>query len=102
MRRMPLAEERVQRRLAAIALANIAGCSCLMEVDEAGTLATPEGAAGDYRSAGVRADGGRIVKVMGDGVLIEFGSAVSAVAVEIQRQKAEVSFGSNFHVPTSQ
>ena len=69
---------RGQRRLAAVLMADVVGYSRLMEADEAGTLAAL-GAAQRRPRPTVRAHDGRIVKVMGDGVLVEFGSAVNAV-----------------------
>ncbi|TGV59847.1 adenylate/guanylate cyclase domain-containing protein, partial [Mesorhizobium sp. M2D.F.Ca.ET.160.01.1.1] len=74
-----MAEERVLRRLAAILVADVVGFSRLMESDEAGTLATLKGRRTLILQPTVRARGGRIVKFMGDGVLVEFASAVNAV-----------------------
>jgi adenylate cyclase len=77
----------LERRLAAILAADVAGYSSMMEVDEAGTLArmnallaAPIGSTIDHRH-------GRIVKTAGDGILAEFPSIVEAVqcAIEIQR-----------------
>ena len=75
------------RRLAAILAADVVGYSRLVEQDEAGTLAALK-----ERRAGVLAPlvaehHGRIVKVMGDGVLVEFASAVNAVACAVDLQK---------------
>ncbi len=86
-----MAEERVERRLAAILAADVAGYSRLMGIDEEGTLADLKGhrrAAVDPKIAEYR---GRIVKTTGDGLLVEFASVVDAVrcAVDIQRQMAE-------------
>ena len=85
-----MGEARVQRRLAAILAADVVGYSRLMGEDEAGTLAalkalraqTIDPLVADYR--------GRIVKLMGDGALVEFASAVDAVecAISIQRELA--------------
>lgn len=79
--------EREERRLTTILSADVAGYSRLMAADESGTLARIRGhykelvepKAAEYR--------GRIVKLMGDGILMEFGSVVDAVlfAVEVQR-----------------
>ncbi|TCN30188.1 adenylate/guanylate cyclase domain-containing protein [Sinorhizobium americanum] len=83
-----MAEERVQRRLAAIVVADVVGYSRLMEADEAATLAVLKDRRATILQPVVRAHGGRIVKVMGDGVLLEFASAVNAVsgAIELQRK----------------
>ena len=70
----------MEHRLAAVLMADVVGYSRLMEADEAGTLAAVKERRTAVLEPTVRAHGGRIVKVMGDGVLIEFGSAVNAVA----------------------
>jgi TolB-like protein len=83
------------RRLAAILAADVAGYSRLMEQDEAGTLAAlKERRAGIFAPL-VAEHQGRIVKVMGDGVLVEFASAVNAVAcaVELQKRTAAANNG---------
>ena len=89
----PMAEEHVQRRLAAIAIADVVGYSRLMEADEAGTLAALKERRTTILQPTVRAHGGRIAKVMGDGVLIEFASAFNAVtaAIELQNKMAEAN-----------
>ena len=79
-----MAEERLQRRLAAILSADVVGYSRLMGIDEAGTLARLKALRRDLIDPNIAAHSGRIVKVMGDGVLVEFGSAVDAVACAIE------------------
>ena len=76
----------MERRLAAIIVADVVGYSRLMHADEAGTLAALENRRKDMIEPLVAKHRGRIVKLMGDGVLMEFASAVSAIecAVEIQ------------------
>jgi TolB-like protein/Flp pilus assembly protein TadD len=88
-----LAEESFSRRLAAIVVADVVGYSRLMESDEAGTLATLKDRRTLILQPTVRAKGGRIVKFMGDGVLVEFASAVNAVtaAIELQRKMSEAN-----------
>jgi class 3 adenylate cyclase len=86
-----LSGERVERRLAAILMADVAGYSRLMGQDEEGTLAalrTIRRELGDPKIAEYR---GRIVKTTGDGLLVEFSSVVDAVrcAVAVQRAMAE-------------
>jgi len=82
-----MAEERLQRRLAAILAADVVGYSRLMGIDEAGTLARLKALRRDLIDPQIAAHSGRIVKLMGDGVLVEFGSAVDAVACAIEIQK---------------
>jgi TolB-like protein len=72
-------EPREQRRLAAILAADVVGFSRLMEADEKGTLAALRSCWKDVLSPCVARHNGRVIKVMGDGVLVEFGSAVDAV-----------------------
>ncbi len=74
-----MAEERVQRRLAAIMAADVVGYSRLVEADEASTVARLRSIQTELIEPMVARDGGRVVKVMGDGFLIEFASAVDAV-----------------------
>ena len=82
-----MAEERLQRRLAAILSADVVGYSRLMGSDEAGTLARLKALRRDLIDPTIAAHSGRIVKLIGDGALIEFGSAVDAVACAIEIQK---------------
>ncbi|QIG50972.1 adenylate/guanylate cyclase domain-containing protein [Nordella sp. HKS 07] len=81
-----MAEERVQRRLAAILAADVVGYSRLMEQDEAGTLAALKDRRSNILTPLVAHHDGRIVKFMGDGELLEFGSAVNAVACAVELQ----------------
>lgn len=81
---------RVDRRLAAILAADVAGYSRLMGLDEEGTLARLKSCRQVLIDPKIGEHRGRIVKTTGDGMLVEFGSAVDAVrcAVEIQRAMA--------------
>src|SRR5262245_35841246 len=76
----------MDRRLAAILAADVVGYSRLMEADEAGTLAMLKSRRKQVLEPLVVKHQGRIFKVTGDGVLVEFGSAVNAVqcAVDLQ------------------
>jgi class 3 adenylate cyclase len=80
-----------QRRLAAIVSADVAGYSRLMGRDESGTLATLKALRQEVVDPVIASHGGRIVKTMGDGLLLEFPSVVNAVrcAVEVQTGIAE-------------
>lgn len=86
-----MAEERAQRRLAAVLAADVVGYSRLMGADEAGTLAKLKQLLADYIGPAIAEFNGRIVKLMGDGILAEFPSIVDAVecAVKIQRGLSE-------------
>jgi TolB-like protein len=86
-----MTEERAQRRLAAILAADVVGYSRLMEQDETGTLAALKERRKGILKPLVEEHHGRIVKVMGDGVLVEFASAVNAVACAVELQKRMVS-----------
>jgi TolB-like protein/Tfp pilus assembly protein PilF len=83
-----MAEERVQRRLAAILAADVVGYSRLMERDETGTLAILKARRKDVLEPLVARHQGRVFKVTGDGVLVQFGSAVDAVQCAIDLQQA--------------
>ena len=83
-----MAEDRVQRRLTTILAADVVGYSRLMEQDEAGTMALLRARRHDVLMPAVAQHGGRVFKVMGDGVLIEFTSVVNAVECAIELQKA--------------
>ena len=81
----------MERRLAAIFAADVVGYSRLIRSDEEGTLAALKTLRHDLIDPLIANHGGRIVKLMGDGVLVEFASVVDAVraAVEIQSAMAE-------------
>jgi class 3 adenylate cyclase len=83
--------ERVERRLAAILAADVAGYSRLMGQDEAGTLARLRTHRRELIDPKIAEHKGRIVKTTGDGLLVEFPSVVEAVAcaLSIQRGMAE-------------
>jgi class 3 adenylate cyclase len=82
-----MAEERVQRRLAATLAAEVVGYSRLIGVDEEGTLNRLKAHHRELIDPKITEHHGRIVKTTGDGVLAEFSSVVDAVrcAVEVQR-----------------
>src|SRR5262245_29452038 len=88
-------EERVQRRLAAILAADVVGYSRLMEADEAGTLAALKTRRKQVLEPLVAKHQGRVFKMTGDGVLVEFASAVNAAqcAVELQQAMAAANEG---------
>lgn len=75
------------RRLAAIVVADVVGFSRMMEADEVGTLGLLKRRRKNVLEPLVRSHRGRIVKFLGDGVLLEFVSAVAAVECAIQLQK---------------
>jgi adenylate cyclase len=81
----------MERRLAAILAADVVGYSRLIGEDEAGTLAAIKAHRKELFEPKVRQYRGRIVKLMGDGALMEFPSAVDAVtfAIEVQCAMAE-------------
>src|SRR5689334_11358310 len=84
---MRLSGERVERRLAAILAADVAGYSRLMGEDEAGTLARLRTHRRELIDPQVSKHKGRIVKTAGDGILMEFPSVVEAVACAIAVQQ---------------
>jgi adenylate cyclase len=78
----------MQRKLTAILSADVAGYSGLMEADEAGTLERLKQNRARIFDPCVAAQGGRVVKLMGDGALVEFGSVVAAVDCALAIQEA--------------
>jgi adenylate cyclase len=90
-----MAEEKVQRRLAAILAADVAGYSRLMGMDEEGTLSALKELRRELADPKIKEHRGRIVKTTGDGLLVEFASVVDAVrcAVEVQYEMAERNAG---------
>ncbi|MGY3484822.1 TolB-like protein/class 3 adenylate cyclase/Flp pilus assembly protein TadD [Bradyrhizobium sp. USDA 4011] len=90
----------MDRRLAAVLAADVAGYSRLMGIDEEGTLAKLKLVRRTLLDPTLAAHRGRVVKTTGDGILVEFASAVDAVrsAVEVQRRMAD----QNAAVPAEQ
>jgi adenylate cyclase len=86
-----MSEGRVERRLAAILAADVAGYSRLMSADEEGTVRALLAIRRDVGDLKIAEHRGRIVKTTGDGLLVEFASAVDAVrcAVEVQAAMRE-------------
>ncbi|MGB9392621.1 MAG: adenylate/guanylate cyclase domain-containing protein [Xanthobacteraceae bacterium] len=87
---MAMADIRINRKLAAILAADVAGYSRLMGADEAATLAALKRHRETIFDPALAAHNGRIVKLIGDGVIAEFGSVVDAVncALSVQRSNA--------------
>jgi class 3 adenylate cyclase/CDGSH-type Zn-finger protein len=83
--------ERVERRLAAVLSADVAGYSRLMGADEIGTLEALKAHRRELVDPAIAEHNGRIVKTTGDGMLVEFASVVDAVtcAVVVQEKMAE-------------
>src|SRR5215831_16417725 len=86
-----LATERVERRLAAILAADVAGYSRLIGADEEGTLARLKALRREVIDPKIGEHKGRIVKTTGDGLLVEFGSVIDTLrcATEIQTGMAK-------------
>ena len=78
----------MERRLTAILAADVVGYSRLMTIDEAGTLAALTSLRKNLVNPKISEHNGRIVKLTGDGMLIEFPSVVSAVACAVDIQSA--------------
>ena len=87
--------ERVERKLAAIFAADVAGYSRLMGADEEGTLARLKAHRRELIDSKIAEYRGRIVKTTGDGLLVEFASVVDAAscAVELQQRMSERNAG---------
>jgi adenylate cyclase len=82
-------QPRVERRLAAVLAADVAGYSRLIGADEGDTLARLRAVRGDLRK--IAENRGRIVKTTGDGLLVEFSSVIDALrcAIEVQAGMSE-------------
>jgi adenylate cyclase len=83
-----MAEERINRKLAAILAADVVGHSRLMESDEVGTLAALKRHRQKVFELAVAAHQGRIVKLIGDGTIVEFASVVDAVNCTLSVQRS--------------
>lgn len=81
----------MERHLAAILIADVVGYSRLSQIDEEGTRALFQADMYEIITPSIGAHNGRLVKTMGDGLLVEFYSVVDAVrcAVKVQQSKAE-------------
>ena len=83
-----MAEDQTNRRLAAVLAADVVGYSRMMSADEAGTLASLKRHREGVFDPAVSAHKGRVVKLIGDGTLVEFGSVVDAVKCALAIQRA--------------
>src|SRR6187455_324386 len=81
-----LTGDRVERRLAAVLAADVAGYSRLMGADEEGTLTRLKAIRKSLIDPAIASHRGRIVKTTGDGMLVEFASAVDAVRCSVEVQ----------------
>src|SRR5216684_673168 len=88
MWRTGMAAERVERKLAAILAADVAGYSRLMGADEEGTLARLKALRAELIDPSIAGHNGRIVKTTGDGLLVEFASVVDAMRCATAWQSA--------------
>src|SRR5262245_46239131 len=90
-----MAEERVQRRLAAILAADVVGYGRLVERDEAGTFERLRAHRKELFEPEIAQHHGRVFKLVGDGLLAEFASVVDAVecAAALQRGMARRNSG---------
>src|SRR5690349_16278307 len=88
-------EGAVERRLGVILAADVVGYSRLIEADEAGTLVALKERWCNVFTPLVTQHHGRVVRVMGDGVLVEFASAVNAVqcGIDLQKRMGELNVG---------
>jgi adenylate cyclase len=95
-----MAEQHVERRLAAVLAADVVGYSRLMASDEEGTLARLNALRRQFLEPTIAEHRGRIVKRTGDGLLIEFGSAIDATRCAVQTQQGMAKRNEN--VPADQ
>jgi adenylate cyclase len=95
-----MTEQRIHRRLAAILSADVVGYSRLMAADEAGTLAALKRHRESIFDPAVAAHNGRVVKLIGDGTIVEFASVVDAVNCALAVQRSGAGAGSK-RLPTN-
>ncbi|MFQ5566817.1 MAG: adenylate/guanylate cyclase domain-containing protein [Paracoccaceae bacterium] len=93
-----MSETRQQRRLAAILAADVVGYTSAMAADEAGTLARLQALLREVVAPAVAGQDGRIFKEMGDGILVEFPSAVGAAQCAAAIQAALAASNSALHL----
>ena len=86
-----MSERRIERRLAAILAADVVGYSRLVGEDDEGTLERLKVLRRTVADPKIKEHRGRVVRTMGDGLLVEFASVVDAVrcAVDVQREMAQ-------------
>ena len=92
---MASTENMLPRKLTAILLADVVGYSRLMEKDESGTLTHLNAHRQELIDPTIAAHHGRIVKLMGDGALVEFPSVLEAVACALEIQQGMVERNRN-------
>ena len=88
--RSRMAEQNVERRLAAVLAADVVGYSLMMAADEEGTLARLNSCRRELWEPTIAEHRGRVVKRSGDGMLVEFGSVVDAARCAILTQQGMV------------
>jgi class 3 adenylate cyclase/TolB-like protein/Flp pilus assembly protein TadD len=88
---------KIERRLAAIMVADVAGYSRLMGTDEVGTLNALKEHRRDRIDPTIARHNGRIFKATGDGLLVEFASVVDAVGCAVAIQRAMLAFNAGIH-----
>src|SRR5882757_6000654 len=81
-----VSDPRVEHRFAVVMCADVVGYSRLMGIDEEGTLAALNAVRRNLVDPAIAAHGGRIVRAMGDGLLVEFNSVVDAVRCAVKMQ----------------
>ena len=96
----PAGPARVERRLAAILAADVAGYSRLIGADEEGTLSRLKALRAEVIDPKIAEHHGRLVKTTGDGLLVEFASVVDALrcATEIQTADSRIEYRIGIHV----
>jgi len=92
-----LEHQRAERRLAAILVADMVGYSRLTGLDEEGTLARFRALRRDLIDPVIAEHRGRIVKTIGDGLLVEFASVVDAVRCALGIQQGMATRNTNLH-----
>ena len=92
-------EPRISRRLSAIVAIDVAGFSRMMGADEAGTVVLLRALWSEVLHPAVARHGGRVVKMMGDGALVEFASVIDAVECSVGVQRMMIVRNQNVAKP---
>jgi class 3 adenylate cyclase len=91
------ASPKIERRLAAIMVADVAGYSRLMGIDEVGTHNALKDHGRERIDPTIARHNGRVIRTVGDGLLVEFASVVDAVGCAVAIQRAMLAFNQGVH-----
>lgn len=91
-----MVQQRIERKLVSVFVADVVGYSRLMELDEEGTHARLNAIQQDLIKPKISEHRGQIIKNTGDGALVEFASVVDAVRCAVEIQREMIDYGADF------